>query len=336
MVRRVAASLLLLALAAPPAAAETAPAPSVLGAPVVVGLTGNEIETDVHLVVGNDGGPGTVTIRLIETSTGRSLPIRLAAEAAFQESVQVSLQAYAPSTVNLRVSTGRSAVAGQVVVQPAAAKAAAAAFETERRPEGTWMALTLLGFVASMVLVLVTWLAPSDKQARWSDPVLVDANWSFSTSWATNITGITAALGAVLAATQFVGDVLPGVSLTWFVGMNVFYGVAAAAAAAVFRMGPAPKAASGTGSPAGSVGGLLAAAWLVLGAALGQVGVLVVMAELADAGVVSVLADIVLGLVGVLLAGYVVVTTYRTVTPPDRTDGNAKETTTYRRFAALP
>ncbi len=68
----------------------------------------------------------------------------------------------------------------------------------------------------------------------WSRPLYAAAAWTFSGSWATNITAGTAVIAAVLAATGTVSELLPGVELGRFSLLIVIAGAITGAAPLVF------------------------------------------------------------------------------------------------------
>jgi len=92
------------------------------------------------------------------------------------------------------------------------------------------------------------------------DPV---QTWTFSGSWASNITALGAILGTVLAATGFLTDVIPGISTGMFVAMSLLFGFLVLVAPVIFT-----AMYNRAGKP--SYVGLLTAATFTLWAAIGE------------------------------------------------------------------
>jgi hypothetical protein len=91
------------------------------------------------------------------------------------------------------------------------------------------------------------------------------ATWSFKESWASNLTALGATLGTILGATGFISEVLPGVSLGGFVGINVLFG---------FMILLAPVAfVALSSSEKGTYGGLFSSAALTISASLGELSI---------------------------------------------------------------
>jgi hypothetical protein len=111
------------------------------------------------------------------------------------------------------------------------------------------------------------------------DPLAVGANWKFNDSWASNATALVATTGIVLGLSGFLDDVLHGVVITRLVGLDALFLAAIAAAPLVFAAFSTERA----GAPIGTVFGFLAASWMTLSAAFGELAVLGLMVYLARA-----------------------------------------------------
>lgn len=110
----------------------------------------------------------------------------------------------------------------------------------------------------------------NQRELHWSTELRVtDAKWSFSESWASNITAVGAVLGTVLAAGDFIDDSLSGLSLTGFVGLSLLFGFVALFApmifSAFFRNGKATYV------------GLILSAYVTCFALVGQLSTLAIM-----------------------------------------------------------
>lgn len=282
-------------------------APSVVAPPVVIRLEGKSTEARVPLVIGNDGpASDAVKIWLIDAETGKHLQISHDDGVTFSDHVTVTLDAYQPTPINLRVKTGTRPVHGQVIVQPKEAKAAFAAFKTERRPSGwAWFGSILFSVLVAIPFVIGAWRALGDTRAGLSAELPVDdgKKWSFSESWAANVSAVAGLLGTALAATGFVGDVLEGVSVSSFVGMNLLYGAMALTAPLAYRIFSRRSVGAGVNEVAGTVRGFLYGATVALTAAIGQLSVLIVMATMSSSGAVGAIGVVVSALlIGALCA----------------------------------
>ncbi len=131
------------------------------------------------------------------------------------------------------------------------------------------MVLTEVLLGAAGLAVLLMFLVWRDMRAK-PHAVTTDSTWSFGDSWASNLTGLGAVLGTVLAATGFLTEVLPGVSTGMFIGFSLLYGSLALLAPAAFT---ALCDAEGDST----YGGLLVAGAIVLWAVLGELGTAVVL-----------------------------------------------------------
>ena len=95
------------------------------------------------------------------------------------------------------------------------------------------------------------------------------ANWSFSESWASNITAVGAILGTVLASTDFVTEALSGLTVSGFLALSFAFALLALLAPVAFN------AFSRDGK--GTYGGLMLAAAFTAGAVVGQLSTLGIM-----------------------------------------------------------
>jgi hypothetical protein len=107
-------------------------------------------------------------------------------------------------------------------------------------------------------------------QLTWDHSLaVVDAKWSYTQSWASNITAVGAVLGTVLASKDFLSDSLSGLSVGAFLGLMFGFGLTAVFAPLVFtslfKDGHATYL------------GLMLSAGLTSGAAIGEIGTLSIM-----------------------------------------------------------
>lgn len=127
----------------------------------------------------------------------------------------------------------------------------------------------VLGWSALIAAVLVVAVGLT----LWSrHPPLILApgpTWTFSQSWASNLTALGAILGTVLAASGFASDVLPGLSVGMFLGFTFFYGALVLVAPVIFQMcSPSGKS---------TYPGLLVAGGIVIWALIGELWTAVVL-----------------------------------------------------------
>jgi hypothetical protein len=73
-----------------------------------------------------------------------------------------------------------------------------------------------------LALSFVGWALRSGERRKGT--IEASASWTFSDSWATNITAVGALLGTALTAAGAVSQFLPGLSLDWFTVLNVVWG----------------------------------------------------------------------------------------------------------------
>ncbi len=256
------------------------PTPILLNNRITIELDGNATSAVAHLLVSNDGDSGDVVIQLIDTATGRPLPLQDGQE-VLRESHTVSLGGHKVTPVELRVVTGRSTVEGNIVIQPSAARAAVGSFATARKPATSWLWYPVAGSVLALVIVVGAWLAPGSSQALLGKPLAVTADWRFNESWASNTTALAAVTGTVLGLSGFLNDALRGVVVTRFIGLNALLLALLAAAPLVFS-----AFAKKVGERrVGTVGGFLLASWITLSATFGELIVLALMLYMARGGI---------------------------------------------------
>lgn len=131
---------------------------------------------------------------------------------------------------------------------------------TELVPVGVLARVLLWSGVIAGILVFLVFLTLANKKPKRVLPV--GPTWTFSQSWATNLTAVVPILGTVLAASGFFSSVLPGLSIGMFIGFNLFYGALVLIAPVVFQM------CSWGGQS--TYPGLLAAAGIILWALVGE------------------------------------------------------------------
>jgi hypothetical protein len=264
---------------APPIGAAPA-APSLPQDKITLELEGNETSATTQLLVSNKAEAGIVTVQFVDGATGRSLPLQHGRDAT-SRSYRSTLPAHRVTSITLKVTVGHSAVDGHVLVQPSGGTPAITAFETARRPETRWLWLPIAGSAFAFFLVVLAWVVPRGSRGRLFDSLGVAADWKFD-SWASNLTALGAVAGTVLGLSGFLDDVLHGVVVTRFVGLDALFLALVAAAPLVFAAGAKRRAKRRVGT----IAGFLLASWLTLTAAFGELIVLGLMLYMArgDAG----------------------------------------------------
>jgi len=144
----------------------------------------------------------------------------------------------------------------------------------------------LFGAVGILVLVFLGILIRKDEKfPAPNSPVHTDAAWSFSDSWATNITVIGALLTTILGATDILNEILPGVSLTRFSALSLVFGVIATGAPLVYILFGHREEVDQSGTKTevtrGTAGGLIAAAALTSVAVVGQLRTIGLLVQIA-------------------------------------------------------
>ncbi|HEX8005142.1 MAG TPA: hypothetical protein VF482_01790 [Trebonia sp.] len=137
--------------------------------------------------------------------------------------------------------------AATLVVTPSGAAAPLDITLTVERQVTTWQYVwipVICGSALGVLLILLTrlfgvpWRGSRPGEARrpgfWRTPLYAAAAWSFSDSWATNITAIATVVTAGLAATNGISAVLPGVELGRFSLLIAFAGGITVVAPLVF------------------------------------------------------------------------------------------------------
>ena len=255
------------------------PTPSLVNTKVTIELEGDEQSSITHLLLSNEGDAGDVTIQFIDTASGKPLQVQQVqqSQGPAADNYKVFLPAHKVTPIELRVTTGLSAVEGHIVIQPNGAKAAIGSFVTARKPADAWLWLPFLGGAAALIIVVLAWLAPGEGQAKLGKSLGRTIDWKFNESWASSFTSLAAVTGTVLGLSGFLNDVLRGVVVTRFVGLNALFLASIAAAPLVFSA----FARKENETRVGTVGGFLAAGWLTLTAAFGELVVLGVMLYMA-------------------------------------------------------
>jgi hypothetical protein len=119
---------------------------------------------------------------------------------------------------------------------------------------------------AALILIIISYIAvrkPGVGIPGLWDPVYPAASWSFSGSLASSLTAVGAILGTLVAASGFLGEVLPGLATGLFLGVNIGYLLVIALAGVAYKA--AWKKANAT------YFALLFAASLTLWAVIGEI-----------------------------------------------------------------
>jgi hypothetical protein len=252
------------------------PTPSLLKDKMTIELEGNARSAVTHLLVGNEGDAGVITIQFIDDKTGKPLQLQHGEDKAVVAYKQ-SLAEHQVTPIDLTVMTEDSAVDGHIVVQPLAGKAAVATFVTARKPATSWLWFTVAGGGLAFLVVVLAWLAPGSGQAKLRSTLGVATDWKFNESWASTVTALGAVTGTVLGLTGFLDEVLHDVVVTRFIGLNALFLALVAAAPLTFSA----FAKKQGDKRVGTVGGFLLASWVTLTAACGELIVLAIMLYMA-------------------------------------------------------
>jgi hypothetical protein len=123
-------------------------------------------------------------------------------------------------------------------------------------------------------------------RSRLNKPLAKSANWKFQDSWATNISTIGAGLGTLLSTSGLLSSLLPGVSTTPFLVMNVIFLAMIGAAPVIFNALTVDDTNQPTDTTVGTNGGFLLGGLFTIAAALGElaaIGLLFTMGGLTAA-----------------------------------------------------
>jgi hypothetical protein len=170
------------------------------------------------------------------------------------------------------------------------------------------------GIGGALVVLALTFLAILIRKGQEfpapNRAIYTASAWSFSDSWATNITVIGGLLTAVLGATDVLGEILPGVSMERFLALSLLFTAIAAGAPLVYIAFGRRETANSTPPvevTRGTFGGLLAAAAITSVAVFGQLRTIAVLVQLSNSpSTVRAALLIVVAAAGVAVALYAV------------------------------
>lgn len=187
-----------------------------------------------------------------------------------------------------------------------------------------WLPI-LIAFGAAVVAGSIVAVRALHGPRSIEDKVVTEATWKWNDSWATNISAIGAIITLVLASSGFLQEVFPDLAVGRFTGLALLFGGAVIGAPAVYlgfgraletpavaanpAAVPPIAASSATVTPVGTVGSLIAATVVTLWGVFGQLALMGVLVDLANA---SRLEKTFLGLLLVVSAGLVGVYAIRT------------------------
>jgi hypothetical protein len=160
---------------------------------------------------------------------------------------------------------------GTLIVDADRAPPVSVAFQIKETVPGSVLFRVVLwsGILAALTCIVahfaISWglRPPGTKPPTLKSEIDPVQTWTFSGSWASNITALGAVLGTVLAATGFLTDVIPGISTGMFVAMSLLFGFLVLIAPVIFT-----AMYDRAGKP--SYAGLLTAATFTLWAAIGE------------------------------------------------------------------
>jgi hypothetical protein len=128
-----------------------------------------------------------------------------------------------------------------------------------------WGALVLTFF-----LLVLFWIYLRSRGVQPLHPLLVEADWKFNESWASNLAAAGALVAAVVAGIGQVTELLPQFPVAQLVAVNIFFGFVALLAPMAFQI----FRVDGKGTVLGLLAGATFTAW----AAFGQIASLSLLA----------------------------------------------------------
>lgn len=146
----------------------------------------------------------------------------------------------------------------------------------ERSANNILVALPVIaGLIASLLLILgcrlVIRQAGGKEKYPWKHYLpTANGKWSFSESWASNITALGAVLGTVLGATGYITEAFANYSVGQFVGLNLLFGALVLLAPVVYLALRRARREGDEEVIYGTYGGLLAASFLTSWAVMGE------------------------------------------------------------------
>ena len=222
------ASLWLLWLLCPAAPAAADPAPRVIIAGDVTGYVSGAAQ---RLVTGR--------VLLVDDL---AVPATLRLTAVFPDG-DAAVTADGRRTVSLAAHTSRSVavafvlpsvtdVSGRLAADVVGDRVAVAAISVVRSPTGAdlWLAVGAAAAAAALLVAAAVLFLRRPDSVGFGGIVGAGSQWSFTSSWAQNVTALGAVLTTLFAASGFLATELPGVSTGGFVGLSlVSFGAVATA-----------------------------------------------------------------------------------------------------------
>ncbi|MEU0534687.1 hypothetical protein [Amycolatopsis tolypomycina] len=182
------------------------------------------------------------------------------------------------------------------------------------------------GLVAGLIVAVAVALVLARLAFRKSGLDLPGgAQWKFTDSWASNLTALTAAFAALLAAFSGKLDtaIAPGASAAFAVASALYVAIAACAPIAYTVGQRTTSDKNGAAGLTGSRAGLVGAAFLTLWSVFSSLGSVVFVLQYGGVGAIrnhQLLATILLAAVALLVAAYAVRTIHWLVTIPTTTN----------------
>ena len=202
---------LFLVLPAVAAAAADPPAVSIAGSGVTVHVSGihNRHVTGSVVVANDNDTPATLTVQAV-FNDGTPVPIPAGKPVGAHSASVIKLDFTIPTA---------SDVGGQLAVTVSNGATAFTPLTVTRSPspDEIWLVIGIalgLGFIAPLA-------GSTDDKQSFSAVLGTNAKWSFSGSWAQNVTSVTAILTTILSASGFLSSTLPGVDLADFIGLSL-------------------------------------------------------------------------------------------------------------------
>jgi hypothetical protein len=279
---------------------------SVVPSSANVNVSGRTGFTTAHLIINNSGDATQVGI-VAWSGDGQSLTLDCRRGGELNCS-NITLNPRAPTAVDVRLPVDRvSTTSGTLEVVDQNGNVSTVSLSVFRTPSLASLAVALGIAFGAAVLVL---LFASNFLSGAKDPLAEGADWKFSDSWASNVTTISGAAGAALSGTAL-ASFTSGVSQTTFLVLALIFTALPAVAPIVFGLLVVddPANINGTPTKVGTKGGFVAAGLFTIGAALGElasVGLLAWMSGLSNGALAAIIVLLAVG--GVVTAWYAFVT----------------------------
>ncbi len=298
----------------------------------------HEEEGDIRPIISNSGdGRGKIAFSARLDSSDADC----AADSVAVTPSVLEIEPFSTLAPVLRLTVPRSCVgeAGSLLLAVEGAAPANARFALEKDAEDVsyWLPFLVgLGVAAVFTIGFAWW-----RRSRLGEPVAAGSSWSFQDSWLTNVAALGAILGAALAASGFLDEVLPGLETGRFLGLNLLFGGMVLVAPLIYATSSKWEPVTHEGkqklAATGRTWGVVLAAGSTLWGVIGQLVTLIVLASAAEAEQsVKYTIGGLLALAAVLVFVYAVAFTYGVTRDPDTRTGELPERVPDTRSGQLP